>query len=100
MRGRQLRHGEIRGRFVGDQAVLRCLLPVVAGGELGQVPVVITFPAAQRKTTWARRNRDRRSLSPEESGQQTRSFARRPVRKELVHFVVEDLGLSHDGGGQ
>ena len=43
MGGRQLRHGDVGGRLVRDQRVLRRLLAVVARRELRQVPVVVTL---------------------------------------------------------
>lgn len=44
MRWREFDHGDVAGGFVGNQTVLGGLLPVVAGGELRQVPVVISLP--------------------------------------------------------
>ena len=43
MRGRELGHGDVWSCFVGDQGVLRRLLPVVTRGELGQVSVVVSL---------------------------------------------------------
>ena len=43
MRGRQLGHGDVWSCFVGDQGVLRRLLPVVTRGELRQVSVVVSL---------------------------------------------------------
>ena len=43
MRGGQLGHGDVAGGFVGDERVLRGLLPVVGGGELCEVAVVVAL---------------------------------------------------------
>lgn len=40
----ELDHGDVARCFVSDQTVLGRLLPVVARGELCQVPVVISLP--------------------------------------------------------
>lgn len=46
----QFRVGDIAGRLVRDQAALGGLLPVVAGGKLGSVPVVVALPGEENKT--------------------------------------------------
>ena len=43
MGGRQLGHGDVAGGLVGDERVFCRLLPVVSGGELGEVPVVVAL---------------------------------------------------------
>lgn len=44
VRWREFGQGYVASSFVRDQTVLCCLLPVVACGELCQVPVVISLP--------------------------------------------------------
>lgn len=39
----QVRHRDVTGRLVGDERVLGGLLALGAGGELGQVPVVVAL---------------------------------------------------------
>lgn len=48
--GGQVYHGAVLGSLVSHQAVVSCLLPVVAGGKLSQVPVVIALPAKKKQT--------------------------------------------------
>ena len=43
MRGHELAGGNVTGRLVGDETVLGRLLAIVAGGELGQVSVVVAL---------------------------------------------------------
>jgi hypothetical protein len=41
MGGGQLGHGDVASGLVGDERVFRRLLAVVAGGELGEVAVIV-----------------------------------------------------------
>lgn len=45
----QFDHGDVASSFVGDQTVLRSLLPVVPGGKLSEIPVIITFPEGRAR---------------------------------------------------
>lgn len=60
----ELNHGDVARGFVGYQTVLRRLLPVVARGELCQVPVVVSLPEERRENETTYFNLTKQSINP------------------------------------